>query len=143
MPLELGSLKKAIATLERSIRVAEAARSHSPEDEDLLDTVRSGVIQNFEVAYEQCWKFVQRWIRENRSPDDADHPRTRKELFRLAARYGLVGDPLPWFEYGDSRNLTSHAYDEEKAETVFESALQFVADARYLLARLELSEDAE
>lgn len=141
MPLELGSLRKTVAILERSIRVVEHARALAPEDDDLVETVRSGVIQNFEVAYEQCWKFIQRWIRENRSPDDADHPRTRRELFRLAARYGLVGDPLPWFEYGDARNLTSHTYDEEKAEAVFESALRFVADAKYLLARLELSGD--
>ncbi len=62
---------------------------------DLRDTVRAGVIQNSKVAYEQCWKFIQRWIRENRTPEDADHPGTRKELFRLATRYGLVADPLP------------------------------------------------
>lgn len=55
--------------------------------------LRAGVIQNFEVAYEQCWKFIERWIRENRAPENADHPRSRKELFRMAARHGLISDP--------------------------------------------------
>lgn len=45
------------------------------------------------MAYEQCWKFIQRWNSENQSPEDADIPRTRKELFRVAARLELISDP--------------------------------------------------
>ena len=108
---------------------------------DLRETVRAGVIQNFEVAYEQCWKFIQRWIRENRTPEDADHPLTRKELFRLAARYGLITDPLPWFEYSDARNLTSHTYDAKQAEVVFAVAGHFSIDAQYLLKQLKERND--
>jgi hypothetical protein len=45
----------------------------------------------------------------------ADNPRTRKELYRIAAREGLVRDPVAWFRFGDARNVTSHIYDEDKA----------------------------
>jgi len=71
-------------------------------DVDMRETVRAGVIQNFEVAYEQCWKMIQRWIKENKTSEEAEHPRTRKDLFRMAARCGLIDDPLPWFAYGCS-----------------------------------------
>jgi nucleotidyltransferase substrate binding protein (TIGR01987 family) len=102
--------------------------------------LRAGVIQNFEFTFELCWKFIQRWIILNKTPEDAE-PFTRKDLFRMAARYGLVEDPLRWFEYGDARNLASHAYDEDKARQVFETAVRFLDDARNLLDRLEKSND--
>ncbi len=141
MALELKSLKKAIGALERSVTIVDTAAKVESLDDALQETIRAGIIQNFEVAYEQCWKFTQRWLRENRTPEDADHPRTRKELFRVAARHGLIEDPLPWFAYGDARNLTSHSYDEETAESVYQTAVQFIADAKLLLAKLEALND--
>lgn len=139
MPLDLSSLRRAVSSLHRAVRAAEdGPATLGPE---LLETIRAGVIQNFEVAYEQSWKFIQRWLRENRIPEDADHPRTRKEFFRLAARHGLIADPLPWFQYGEARNLTSHTYDEAQALLVFESARRFAADAQALLSRLEAAND--
>lgn len=138
MTLELNSLRMAIDALKRSLNAVHSNREVLSVD--LRETVRAGVIQHFEVAYEQCWKFIQRWIRENRSPEDAD-PRTRKELFRLAARYGLVSDPLPWFEYGDARNLSSHTYDAKQAAAVFAVAERFNIDAQDLLKQLEARND--
>jgi nucleotidyltransferase substrate binding protein (TIGR01987 family) len=139
MALDLSSLRNAVNALDRSINVVHSGKGSMSED--LLEAVRAGVIQKFEVAYEQCWKFVQRWLRENQSPEDAEHPRTRKDLFRAAARFGLIADPLPWFSYGDARNLTSHTYNEEQAAIVYESAEKFVADAKALLLKLETLND--
>jgi nucleotidyltransferase substrate binding protein (TIGR01987 family) len=141
MPLDLSGLRKAIVSLERSLETASGCETKPGWSEELGETIRAGVIQNFEVAYELCWKFIQRWVRKNVTPEDAGHPRSRKELFRTAARYGLIADPIPWFAYGDARNLTAHTYDEQKAETVFEAASQFIVDAKYLLERLEEHND--
>ena len=134
MSLNLDSLNKSIEALQRSVNIAGAEMENMHPD--LQETVRAGVIQNFEVAYEQCWKMIQRWIKENRSATEAENPRTRKDLFRLAARQGLIADPIPWFEYGESRNLTAHTYDQDKAEEAFLIANKFVADAQYLLDQL-------
>ncbi len=136
--LDLTSLEKSIDALERSINAANA--NMETLGADMQDTVRAGVIQNFEVAYEQCWKFIQRWIRENRTPEDADNPRTRKELFRLAANYGLIPNPAPWFTYGDARNLTSHTYNIEQAQAAYSVAQGFLKDAKILLKRLEAND---
>lgn len=107
----------------------------------LQETLRAGVIQQFEVAYEQCWKLLQRWIKENVDPEQADHPRTRKDLFRLAAQHNLIDDPLPWFSFGDARNLTSHTYDEVTAQQVFAAAQDFLPYAENLLERLSYAND--
>lgn len=136
MSLELDSLMKAVDALKRSVKIAD--QNMSSANPDLRDTVRAGVIQHFEVAYEQSWKFIQRWIRENGTPEDADHPRTRKELFRIAARSDLISDPLPWFEFGDARNLTSRAYDAAQAAAVYEAARRFLTFAEELLERLKV-----
>ncbi len=137
MKLELTSLRKAVESLERTSGVANDRAFIAQLNPDQIDAIKAGVIQNFEVAYEPCWKYIQRWLRQNISPADAECPRTRKEFFRMAAHYGLVDDPLAWFTYGDARNLISHIYDEQKAETVYETALRFITDAKSLPERLE------
>ncbi|MBC8205463.1 nucleotidyltransferase substrate binding protein [bacterium] len=135
MPFDLTSLEKSIRALEKSIAAAQS--DNNAFNDDIKETLRAGVIRNFETAYEQCWKFIQRWIRENRSPEEADYLRTRKDLFRTAARYGLIFDPEPWFDYGDAQNLISHTYDEEQADTVFQTAQRFLPHASDLLIRLK------
>ena len=70
-------------------------------DEVTQYAIRAGVIQHFEFTYELSWKFIQRWLRLNASAEDAE-PLTRRELFRTAARYGLIGDPQPWFRYSEA-----------------------------------------
>lgn len=139
MARELNSLVLAVSALGRSVSAAE--KHFSSGDRDLQETLRAGVIQHFEVAYEQCWKFIQRWIRENVGTEEADFPRTRKELFRIAARQGLIQDPLPWFDFGDARNLTSHTYDANKAESGYEVALKFLPYAQELLKSLRERND--
>ncbi len=68
-------------------------------------------------------------------------PRTKKDLFRIAARNGLIDNPQAWFQYNEARNLTSHTYDEGNAETVFRKAVEFVSAADRLLGELEATND--
>lgn len=141
MGLDLSSLSSAVGALERSLRAVRTADGMDSLDDAIRETLRAGVIQSFEFTYELCWKFIQRWIRHNRSPTDADHPRTRKDLFREAARCGLIDDPLPWFGHSEARNLTAHTYDASQAARVYTAAVAFVDDARHLLRQLEANND--
>ena len=141
MKLDLSSLRKAVESLERTICLTNDNHFMAGLSDDAKDAIRSGVIQNFEVAYEFCWKYVQRWLKENVPVEQAENPRSRKELFRVAARLGLINDPESWFSYGDARNLTTHTYNENTAESVYNTALVFVKDARRLLQKLEESNE--
>jgi nucleotidyltransferase substrate binding protein (TIGR01987 family) len=136
MPLDLTSLEKAVTALGAVIIRAEDASLMSRLDETTRQAVRSGVIQHFEFTFELCWKFMQRWLRENSAPEDADLPRTRKDLFRLAAHHGLITDPVPWFGYAEARNLTSHTYDLDRAAVVYTAALDFAPAAAAFSRRL-------
>jgi nucleotidyltransferase substrate binding protein (TIGR01987 family) len=141
MALDLSSLRKAITAFGAlQARTSDMAWMASLDDV-LRFGLKAGVIQHFEFTYELCWKFIQRWLRDNAVAADADHPRTRKDLFRQAARFGIIGDPTPWFAYGDARNLTSHAYDEVKVDVIHQLTGQFLTDAQALLAALEAAND--
>ena len=140
MTLDLTSLRRAIASLEKSIRSYRVLSENSSLTRDDIDTVKAGVIQNFEVAYEQCWKFMKRWIEQNVSSDIVDGV-TRRELFRVGAENRLIDDVAQWMEFHQSRNLTAHTYDAENAGQEFSSALIFIDAASYFLKRLDVRHD--
>jgi nucleotidyltransferase substrate binding protein (TIGR01987 family) len=134
--LDLSSLENAIEIMSKIVQRSEDDSFMSQQDDITRNAIQSGVIQHFEIVYELCWKFIQRWIKLNQSSDEVDNVRTRKELFRIAARMGLIEDPKVWFSYGDARNLTSHIYDENKANEVYSIARSLVNDADKLLGVL-------
>jgi len=139
MTLDLSSLDQSIDSLKRALHVSDQNTKNLSSD--LTETLRAGVIQNFEVTYELCWKFMQRWIRTNKTPEDVDLLRTRKDLFRMAAKYELINNPEVWFDYGNARNLTSHTYNKTQADVIYSLAHSFLNDAQYLLKQLELRND--
>ena len=137
MSLYLDNLAKSINALERVVKTASRV---DDSDEDLQEAVRAGVIQNFEVAYEQSWKMMERWLEENVGTVYVN-VRSRRELFRRAAESLIITDVDRWMEYHEARNRTSHTYDEDTAQSVFEEATEFVHDAKRLLRTLEGDSD--
>ena len=138
--LDLTSLRSSISSLKDSIDTYIEFSSRTDISKRDMNTIRSGVIQNFEVAYELCWKFMKRWLDANIGSGTADGV-TKKELFRISAENRLIGNAAPWIEFHHSRNLTSHTYDGSNAETVLASALVFFPAAADFLARLEERND--
>ena len=135
MKLELHNLERAVASLERAIRTWHNVLALDILAPDDLETIKAGVIQNFEVAYEQCWKFMRRWLHENVSPCVTDGV-TRRELFRLAAQHHLVEDVDLWMLFHEARNLTSNTYDSHNADQSFEAASRFLPQSMALLRQL-------
>ena len=140
MTLDLTSLRRAIVSLEKSMCSYRVLSENNTLTKDDIDTVKSGVIQNFEVAYEQCWKFMKRWIEHNVSPGIVDGV-TRRELFRVGAENRLIDDVSVWMEFHQLRNLTAHTYDAENADQALSAALLFVDVAKDFLKRLEERHD--
>jgi nucleotidyltransferase substrate binding protein (TIGR01987 family) len=138
MKLDLTSLEIATASLERSVLAAAKFEATLPPE--LRETVRSGIIQSFEVAYELSWKMMKRWLETNISAESVDGV-TRRELFRLAAESRLLEHVDLWMSFHAARNITSHTYDNHTAEEVSERAEQFVAAAQSLLAALRARND--
>jgi len=135
MALDLSSLKKAIASLEKALNVA-TPKFLEDMSEDQQEVIKAGVIQNFEFTYELCWKFMKRWLEVNIGTAYVEGV-TRRELFRLSAENKLIDDVDQWMEYHDARNETSHTYDQDTADDIFQVAQTFFSDALELLQVLE------
>ena len=135
MNLDLTTLKKAISSLEEAIHYA----LHLPSG-IRMDIVRDSIIQRFEYTYELTWKILQRWIKLNVTPEDAE-PRTKKDLFRLAAKKQMISDSTLWFEFAEARNHTAHTYNEKNAEYVYNVAIKFLPAVKALYHELEQHND--
>ena len=137
MSLQLDSLVKSIDILERSVKTAIRV---DDSDKNLQETVRAGVVHSFEVAYEVSWKMIKRWLEENIGSAYVDGI-SKRDLFRRAAENLLITDAERWMDYNEARNLTSHTYNEDAAQSVFAEATEFVHDIKYLLRMLEARND--
>lgn len=127
--LDLSSLEKAFNSLVKAIKRSQS----EPADEELRDAV----IQRFEYTYELSWKMMKREMEKNASSPDEIDKMSFRDLFRIAAEKGIISEPEHWFDYREKRNITSHAYDSEKAREVYKSALVFISDVKNLLEELK------
>ena len=134
--INLTSLQKATVSLEKAVGVVIRKQNEPTIDAEELDTIKAGVIQNFEFTYEQSWKLMKRWIEENISSEAVDGV-PRRELFRWAYESKLITDVELWMTFHKARNSSSHLYDEIIADEVFTASVSFLAVVKDLLSRLE------
>ena len=140
MPLQLGSLQKAVGSMEALLMKTEDKALGDSLDEVTRQGLKAGLIQHFEFTYELCWKFMKRWLEKNLGSVYVDGI-SKKELFRIAAEHHLILNVESWFEYHHARNETSHIYDQEKADAVYAVAVRFARDARTFLETLTSKND--
>ncbi len=125
--LSLEPLEKAIVQLSKGLDVAQ--------NEPANELYRDGVIQRFEYTMDLAWKLIQRYLKIIAQVDESVI-RTKKDIFREAARLKIIADAEKWIGHYEARNETSHTYNPETAKTVFERAGLFLPDAKKLLEAL-------
>lgn len=127
--LDFSSLQKALGTLE------EALTAHDNNQTDKL--IRDACIQRFEYSYELSHKMLRRFL-EATEPNPAQITELSfPDLIRLGFERGILASEWAvWRGFRDARNITSHAYDEAKAEEVFASIPRFFDEAGKLLKEL-------
>lgn len=99
--------------------------------------VRDSAIQRFAYSYELAVKMLKRVLEQTESAKISVDELGFKDLIRLGAEKGFIADPEAWFRYREARNITSHAYDEKKAESIYAVLPQFATDAGELLRALQ------
>lgn len=136
MSLDFSAFGNAIGQLEKSLEYAHSPIAES--DPGLREQLRNSVIQCFEFTYELSHKMLKRYLEDTAaSPEEIDLS-TFQNLIRMGSEQGLVrSDWSKWRTYRQARTDSSHTYDQEKAEAVFQVAHDFIHEARHLY--LELS----
>ena len=136
--LDFSALQQAITSLTEAIEVVDDEQWFNQQRKNVQNTLIAGVIQNFEFVYELSIKMLKRQLEiESASPEEIDFTSFRGML-RIAIEKGLIQNIDAWFEYRQMRNVTSHTYDHEKAQQIYEMTSGFLKDAGLLLSKLEL-----
>jgi nucleotidyltransferase substrate binding protein (TIGR01987 family) len=84
------------------------------KDEDLSDLEKQGLVKAFEYTYELAWTTMKDFL-EFRGQRDIFGSR---DATRKAFELGLIEEGESWMDMLQSRNLTSHTYNEEVAEEI-------------------------
>jgi len=134
MRLDLTSLRSALAALEKSLGFLN---SELAENADLREQFRAAAIQAFEFTHELAFKMLKRQL-EQMAADPAEIDKMAyMDLVRSGAEAGLIADVARFRDYREKRNITSHTYDQAKAEQIVAVLKDFRDDIRFLLAELE------
>ena len=135
MKLDLTSFEKAVNRLEQSLISLHS--NAIKQDEALILTVQAGVIKAFEFTYELSLKTLKRYLEMTEASPDVDGIKF-SELIRICNEKGLLlSDIIAWRQYRNERNITSHAYNEEKAEEILKEIPQFLEEAKFALRKLK------
>jgi len=89
-------------------------------------------IQRFKFSYELAWKTLKRVL--NHQGIMVNSPRN---VFRDAAKEGLLDYPKAWFTFLELRNLTTHTYQEAIAEKIYQLLPQFKQELATVIERIK------
>lgn len=96
------------------LRLKEGLAGYETASDQQL--ARDGIIQRFEFTCELAWKTAREWLLDQ-GHVDLNSP---KAVMWQAFADGLVSDSDGWIGLLNDRNLTSHIYDENTADQIFQ-----------------------
>lgn len=122
----LQNFKRAFIQLEKAVKTP-----------DLNELERQGLIKAFEFTYELAWTTLKDYLIEMGYTELMGS----KDTFRQAFQLGLISDGDIWMEMVKSRNLTSHTYNQDTAESIEEDVITtYYPLIKQLLENLETKE---
>lgn len=104
--------KKALAQLKEAVELSQ--------QRPLSKLEKQGVIQAFEFTHELAWNVLKDYL------EDQGHQNIKgsKDATRVAFKVELIADGETWMGMIQSRNLSSHTYDEQTAEYLVEAIIK-------------------
>ncbi len=91
----------------------------------LNEIVKEGLIQRFKYTYEMAWNVMKDYALFQGNTEIAGS----RDAIRYAFASSLIENGEIWMEMIKSRIKTSHTYDEETADDIFEKILNHYLDA--------------
>lgn len=82
------------------------------------DVIRDGLIQRFEFTFELAWKASKEYLIDQGFSNDLNFP---KQVLRTAYENHMIDDEEVWLKMLESRNRSSHIYDDRIAASIAEN----------------------
>ena len=95
---------RAFETLRRAVNLAR--------QRDLSELEQQGLIQGFEFTHELAWNVLKDYLEESGVSGIIGSKGATREAFKN----GLIIDGESWMEMINSRNLSSHTYNQDTAK---------------------------
>ncbi len=124
---EVGLFAMALDRLDEALEVFSLDPGNS--------VVRDGLIKRFEFSYEMAVGSLRVRLRRGAQPNAGQFG--YRTTISFSADVGLIDDPEAWIRFTNSRQSTSHDYNEPVAAGVAASIPDFSRHARALLIRLQ------
>ena len=100
------NFSKALQTLQRAVELAE--------QRELSELEEQGLIQGFEFTHELAWNVLKDYLEMEGIQGLVGSRSTVREAFKR----GLINDGEAWMDMIEKRNLSSHTYNQDVAETL-------------------------
>jgi nucleotidyltransferase substrate binding protein (TIGR01987 family) len=104
------------------------------EKDELSDLEEQGLIKAFEYTYELAWNTLKDYLEYQ----GASNMSGSRDVTREAFKANLITDGEAWMQMLQSRNLTSHSYNEDTADEISQAVIESYYDLFLTLeAKLE------
>lgn len=113
---------KAVDKLSQSVKYIEENfdTEESLEDAILDEMIKEGLIQRFEYTHELAWNVMKDYAEYQGNSSIGGSRNASREAFQLK----LVTNGHIWMDMITSRNKTSHTYNEETANEIYDKILK-------------------
>ena len=109
----LSNFQKALGQLNKAVELSF--------EKDLTDLEKQGLIQAFEFTHELAWNVMKDYFEYQGNTSITGSRDATREAFNK----GLITDGENWMEMINSRNQSSHTYNEDTAEEIVEKVKHF------------------
>ena len=113
---------KAVDKLKQSVKYIQKNfnTEKSLEDEILDEMIKEGLIQRFEYTHELAWNVMKDYAEYQGNANIGGSRDASREAFQLK----LITNGHIWMDMITSRNKTSHTYNEETANEIYDKILK-------------------
>lgn len=113
---------KAVDKLSQSVKYIQENfnTEASLEDEILDEMIKEGIIQRFEYTHELAWNVMKDYAEYQGNSNIGGSRDASREAFQLK----LITNGHLWMDMISSRNKTSHTYNEETANEIYNKILK-------------------
>lgn len=113
---------KAVDKLSQSVKYIQEnfTTEASLEDEILDEMIKEGIIQRFEYTHELAWNVMKDYAEYQGNSNIGGSRDASREAFQLK----LITNGHLWMDMITSRNKTSHTYNEETANEIYNKILK-------------------
>ena len=120
------------------MKANEYSRSSLAEDDPRLRRhLRAATILSFSTTYSISLALLRRYIKMTAPPCIDVNQMTFWQVIRRGQSLGLISEKHVWAEHRRIISVAREAYDQQKAQEVFEWIPDFLEDARHLQGELQ------